>query len=56
MNKLYVLISIASFILAIVIFVYASGARRIYSGLFFTIIGIVMYLNARRGSKGEEES
>ena len=41
MKKLNVYVAIACFALAIVIFVFASGARRIYSGGFFTVVGAV---------------
>ncbi len=48
MKNWQILLSIVSFILAIIIFAFASGARRIYSGLFFTFIGIVNIANGRR--------
>ncbi|MGD8700042.1 MAG: hypothetical protein PVJ43_12170 [Gemmatimonadales bacterium] len=50
MNKTLLAIGIVSLALAAVIFVFAEGARRIYSGAFFTIIGVVTVLNAKRGS------
>lgn len=37
--------------LAIVVFVFAEGHRRWYSGLFFAIVGIVMLVNAFRGRR-----
>jgi hypothetical protein len=35
-------IAIVFLILAIVVFAFAGGARRIYSGGFFALIGVVM--------------
>ena len=34
--------------LAAVIFIFADGHRRLYSGGFFAILGVVLLLNARR--------
>jgi hypothetical protein len=39
--KIQLVLAIACLILAIVIFVLADGARRIYSGGFFALMGIV---------------
>jgi len=49
------LLSIVSFVLAIIIFVFASGARRIYSGLFFALLGIAIIVNAKRLQNKERE-
>jgi hypothetical protein len=49
MRKLPFVFSIASFLLAVIIFALSSGARSIYSGLFFTVLGVVFLLNAIRG-------
>lgn len=47
--KKQMIIAIVSLILAIVIFVFAEGARRIYSGGFFALIGLVsLYLATRK--------
>jgi len=51
MRKLPLVLAVASFVLAIIIFVFAEGARSIYSGAFFVLIGIVLLLNARRGER-----
>ena len=55
MKNRQILLSIVSFALAVSIFVFASGARRIYSGLLFAIIGIVIIANAKRGEKKEND-
>ena len=58
MKNWHILLSIVSFILAIIIFIIASGARRIYSGLFFTLLGIAIIVNAKRlqnKEKGENK-
>jgi hypothetical protein len=49
MNKTQLVIGVVCLALAAVIFVFAEGARRIYSGGFFTIIGVVTLLNAKWG-------
>lgn len=48
MSKLAWVVAILSIILAVVIFVFADGLRRWYSGAFFAIIGTVMLVNALR--------
>jgi uncharacterized membrane protein len=50
MNKTQLVIGVVFLALAVVIFVFAEGARRIYSGAFFAIIGVVTVLNAKWGS------
>lgn len=42
-------------VLAVVIFVFAEGLRRWYSGIFFTIIGSGTILNALRLERGTDE-
>jgi hypothetical protein len=41
MKTLNLYVAIVCFVAAIVIFVFASGARRIYSGAFFALLGAV---------------
>jgi hypothetical protein len=41
-------LAIACFVLAVVIFVFASGGPRIYSGGFFTILRVVNVILARK--------
>jgi hypothetical protein len=52
MSKTQLAIGVICLALAAVIFVFAEGARRIYSGAFFTVIGVVMLLNAKWGRSG----
>lgn len=51
MKKSYLIIGIISLMAAAVIFIFASGMRRIYSGILFTIFGLVLISNARQGVK-----
>ena len=48
MKRLHTYAAVTCFALALVIFVFASGARRIYSGGFFTVLGIVNVLAATK--------
>lgn len=48
MRKVPLALAVVSFLLALVIFAFAGGARAIYSGLFFIVIGVVLLMNARR--------
>ena len=44
-------------VLAVIVFVFADGLRRWYSGAFFALLGVVTLLNAwHRGVKGNERS
>lgn len=54
MKKISLVAGIACFVLALIIFIFASGLRRFYSGLFFVVIGVVMVWNARGGSSEEK--
>ncbi len=45
MKKASFTIGILSILIAIIVFVFAEGSRRIYSGVFFTILGIVLLGN-----------
>lgn len=45
--------AILSLIFAIIIFIFAEGMRRWYSGSFFALIAVVMLINALRWSKSE---
>jgi hypothetical protein len=56
MKNLSVYVAIACFTLAMVIFVFGSGGARIYSGGFFTILGIVNLVAAKgRAGRGKNE-
>lgn len=46
--KMQMLIAVVALILAIVIFVFAEGARRYYSGGFFALVSIVNLLMAMK--------
>ena len=49
--KIQILIAVACLILAIAIFAFADGARRIYSGGFFALVGIVnLYMATKKKS------
>jgi len=51
MHKLSRLLGVISALLAVVIFVFAGGARSIYSGSFFVVLAVVLLANARRGQR-----
>ena len=51
MRKLPLVLAILSFLGAIIVFVFVDGARSIYSGVFFAVIGVVFLVNARRERK-----
>jgi parvulin-like peptidyl-prolyl isomerase len=55
MRKLPLAIAIASFLLALIVFAFAGGARSIYSGLFFVMVGVVLLVNARRSERRTPE-
>ena len=48
MSKLALVSGILCIVLALVVFVFADGLRRWYSGIFFTIMGAVALVNAVR--------
>lgn len=51
MRKSPPILAIVCFLIAIIIFVFAEGARRIYSGGFFVFLGVMLLVNARRGAQ-----
>lgn len=51
MNKLHIVIALLCFLLAVTIFIFAEGARAIYSGVFFAILGAVVTWTALRNAK-----
>jgi len=53
MNRTQLAIAIVCLALAAVIFVFADGARRVYAGGLFLVLGIVTLVNAKRGGAGE---
>ena len=46
MSKMVLILGILCTVLAVIVFVFADGLRRWYSGLFFVLIGAVTLLNA----------
>jgi hypothetical protein len=50
-KKSLVLCGVIALVIAVIVFVFASGARRIYSGIFFAVLGIVLLSQARGSSK-----
>jgi len=46
LKKFPLIIGIIAIIIAIIVFIYASGARRIYSGSLFILIGIIQFYRA----------
>lgn len=51
MRRLPLVLGVASFLLAFSVLAFAGGARSIYSGLFFVVLGVVFLANARRTDK-----
>ena len=54
MKKYPLIIAIAALVLAAVILIFASGARRIYSSSFFIALGVLQLVTAwrLRGQRG----
>ncbi|PLX22414.1 MAG: hypothetical protein C0600_16640 [Ignavibacteria bacterium] len=52
-NKAFIILGILCVVLAVIVFIFADGLRRWYSGIFFAIIGTVM-LNAWRSRRGAD--
>jgi len=48
MNKLALIVGILCCLVAAIIFVFAEGLRRWYSGVFFALIGVFTILQAAR--------
>ncbi len=48
MSKLALVPGVLCVVLAVIVFVFADGLRRWYSGIFFAIMGTVMLANAIR--------
>jgi hypothetical protein len=50
------ILSMISFLLAAIIFVFTDGAKSIYSGVFFVVIGGVLLANSwrTRGNRPEQ--
>ena len=48
MSKVGLISGIVCIVMAVIVFVFADGLRRWYSGIFFTIMGTVMLVNTLR--------
>ena len=48
LNNFQRIAGIVCFVLAVIIFIFESGLRRIYSGIFFVLIGILFLRAAVR--------
>jgi hypothetical protein len=48
MSKFALTTGILFIVLAVVVFAFADGLRRWYSGMFFALIGAVVLVNAQR--------
>lgn len=48
MSKLSLVFGILFIVLAVIVFVFADGLRRWYSGIFFALMGTVALVNALR--------
>ena len=51
LRKTHLIFAVISFILATFIFVFGTGASRVYSGVFFVLLGITILAKAKRGSQ-----
>lgn len=51
LRKTPLIFAVISFVLAAVIFVFGTGASRVYGGAFFVLLGITMLAKAKRGSQ-----
>jgi hypothetical protein len=48
MNKIALIIGILFILISLVVFIFADGMRRYYSGIFFAFLGIVALMQAFR--------
>lgn len=55
MNKVSLIIGLLCLVVAVMVFVFADGLRRYYSGIFFVIIGAVSLTNAWRWKRKAEK-
>jgi len=53
---MYLVLGILFIVLAVIIFVFADGLRRWYSGIFFAMIGTVILVNTLRKRRGRGQS
>ena len=50
MSKTSVIFAVICFALAALILVFGDGARRVYAGAFFVMLGAIMLVKARRSA------
>jgi len=55
MSKIAFFFGILCIVLAVVVFVFAEGLRRWYSGIFFAILGTVTLVSAVRWRRDADE-
>ena len=55
LNIKHLIPGLLCFVAAVAIFLFASGARRLYSGVFFVILGVTMIVNARRKAQNKDK-
>jgi hypothetical protein len=55
MAKMALVTSVLCLVLAIVVFVFADGLRRWYSGIFFAVMGAVLLLSALRWRRADNQ-
>ena len=55
MNKLALVFGVLFLVLAVIVFVFAGGLRRYYSGGFFAVIGTVTLVNALGGRRSSDK-
>jgi ABC-type multidrug transport system permease subunit len=48
MSKVALVTAIVCIVIAVVVFIFADGLRRWYSGIFFAVMALVMLVNALR--------
>ena len=54
-SKLAVVLGILFVVLAVIVFVFAGGLRRYYSGAFFAVMGTVILVDALRRRRGADK-
>jgi hypothetical protein len=55
MSKAALVTGILCIVLAVIVFVFADGLRRWYSGIFFALIGTVMLANVLRWKRAANQ-
>ena len=55
MSKVALVSGILCVVLAVIVFVFADGLRRWYSGIFFALLGTLMLINALRWRRAADQ-